>query len=228
MNNNNKSNNTELPVILFDMDGTLIESTSAIVESFLFAFEDQKVPFLKSEEDIIDLIGYPLDYKFEKLGVEKHKVWDFVDSYKENYRKIANERTSLLENAKESIEVAKSFARLGVVTTKTTKYTIELLEKFELDHMFETVIGRQDVTNPKPHPEPVLKACEMMNVVPSKSVFMIGDTKLDLIAASEAKVTSIAVLCGYGKEEELVKYTNNICKDSLESVKLVKRLHSKA
>lgn len=228
MNNNNQKNNEELPVILFDMDGTLIESTSAIVESFLFAFEDQQVPFLKKEQDIIDLIGYPLEYKFEKLGVEKHKVWDFVDSYKENYRKIANERTSLLENAKESIEVAKSFARLGVVTTKTTKYTIELLEKFELAHLFETVIGRQDIINPKPHPEPVLKACEMMGVVPSKSVFMIGDTKLDLIAASEAKVTSIAVLCGYGKEEELLKYTNNICKDSLESVKLVKRLHSKA
>jgi phosphoglycolate phosphatase len=210
------------------MDGTLIESTGAIVESFLFAFEDQGVPFTKKEQNIIDLIGYPLEYKFDKLGVPKEKVWDFVESYKKNYRKIANEQTSLLENARESIELAKSFAALGVVTTKTTQYTLELLKKFDLEHYFDTVIGRQDVENPKPHPEPILKACENLNIMPSNKIFMIGDTKLDLIASNKAKIQSIAVLCGYGKEEELSMYTVNICSDSLDAVKLIKRLISKA
>jgi len=210
------------------MDGTLIESTDAIVASFLSAFKDQNFEFRRKEQDIIDLIGYPLDHKFDKLGVPKEKVWDFVDSYKKNYRKIANEKTSLLQNAQEAIKAAKSFATLGVVTTKTTKYTIELLEKFELDHYFDTVIGRQDVENPKPHPEPILKACENLNVIPSKNVFMIGDTKLDLIASNKAKVESVAVLCGYGKEEELSCYTVNICSDSLEAVNLIKRVIFKA
>ncbi len=214
--------------ILFDMDGTLIESTDAIVESFLFAFEDQNFEFTKTRQDIIDLIGYPLDYKFDKLGVPKQRVWDFVDSYKKNYRKIAREQTSLLENAQKSIEVAKSFATLGVVTTKTTKYTIELLEKFGLDHYFDTVIGRQDVDNPKPYPEPIIKACEKLKITPSKNVFMIGDTKLDLIAANKANISSIAVLCGYGKEEELCKYTVNVCSDTLGAVNLIKSLISKA
>lgn len=214
--------------ILFDMDGTLIESTGAIVESFLFAFEDQGIAFTKKEQDIIDLIGYPLEYKFEKLGVEKSKVWDFVDSYKKNYRQIAKQRTSMLPNAIEAIKVAKSFATLGIVTTKTTLYTVELLEKLQLDHYFDTVIGRQDVENPKPHPEPIFKACENLKITPSKDVFIIGDTKLDLIAANSANISSVAVLCGYGKKEELATYTLNVCSDSLEAVNLIKSLISKA
>lgn len=209
------------------MDGTLIESTGAIVESFLFAFEDQGMEFRKKEQDIIDMIGYPLEYKFEQLDVPQEKVWDFVDSYKKHYHTIAKQRTFLLPNAIDAIKVAKSFATLGIVTTKTTQYTIELLEKFQLDHYFDTVIGRQDVENPKPHPEPILKACENLQITPSKNVFMIGDTKLDLIAANEAKISSIAVLCGYGKEEELKCYSANICSHSLGAINLIKSLISK-
>ena len=87
---------------------------------------------------------------------------------------------------------------------------------------FETIIGRQEVENPKPDPEPVLKAIENMNLIPHKNIFMIGDTKLDIIAANEANISSVAVLCGYGKKDELALYTSNIVTDSLEAVKLIK------
>ena len=50
---------------------------------------------------------------------------------------------------------------------------------------------------------------------------MIGDTKLDLIAAREANINSIGVLCGYGEKEELLKYTNYIEKDSLNAIKFL-------
>ena len=79
----------------------------------------------------------------------------------------------------------------------------------------------QEVKNPKPHPEPVLKCLNEMKLKPSKNVFIIGDTKLDLISGNKADINSIAVLSGYGKEEELKKYTKNIVKDSLEAVKLI-------
>ena len=51
---------------------------------------------------------------------------------------------------------------------------------------------------------------------------MIGDTKLDIIAANKAKISSVAVLCGYGKEDELSIYTPKIVSNSLEAVKLIK------
>ena len=53
---------------------------------------------------------------------------------------------------------------------------------------------------------------------------MIGDTKLDLISASNASINSVGVLCGYSNEEELLKYTNTVKKDSLEAVKHISLL----
>ena len=217
--------NKEEITVLFDLDGTLIDSTEAILASFHFAFKDQNFNFTKGDEEIVKLIGYPLDYMFENLGVEKNKVWDFVDSYKSNYKKISQQKTFLLKNALEAVKIASTFATLAIVTTKTTKYTLPLLKNFEILDYFDTIIGRQEVENPKPHPEPIYKALENLNIIASESVFMIGDTKLDLIAAKEAKISSVAVLCGYGKEKELSQYTNNICMDSLEAVKMVKNIH---
>ncbi len=214
--------------ILFDLDGTLIDSTEAIIASFHYAFSDQNFQYEKEDSEIIKLIGYPLDHMFRELGVDKDKIWDFVDSYKENYRQISQEQTLLLQNAKASVELAASFATLGVVTTKTTLYSIPLLENFGIRNYFDTIIGRQEVENPKPHPEPILKACERLQIFPSKDIFMIGDTKLDLIASNEAGISSIGVLCGYGSKKELQPFTPHVCKDSLEAVKLVQELYSKA
>ena len=70
-------------IILFDLDGTLIDSTEAILESFhnSFRIHEFKSP---RDEQIKALIGYPLDVMFESLGVHSDNVWDFVATYKEH------------------------------------------------------------------------------------------------------------------------------------------------
>lgn len=212
-------------IILFDMDGTLIDSTQAIVSTFYHTFEQRSFDFNGNDEDITSLIGYPLDIMYQELGVSQEEAWDFVDAYKQRYRLISKEQTKLLENAKEAVNLASSFARVSIVTTKTRKYTTPLLEHFDISNHFEVVIGREDVQNPKPHPEPILKSLEQMNYDEnSHDVWMIGDTKLDMIAANQAKINSLGVLCGYGKEEELQEYTNYIQNDSLEAVKFIHSL----
>ena len=214
--------------ILFDLDGTLIDSTEAILESFYYAFEKQQFNFVGDDAAIKSHIGYPLDVMFHNLGVDKDKVWDFVDSYKENYQKISEEKTKLIEGAKESVALATTFSRVGVVTTKTTEFSIKLLKTLGIWENIEVIIGRQEVENPKPSPEPVEKALKMMNILPSKDVFMIGDTKLDLIAANKAGVSSCGVLSGYGYKEELSSYTPLVVTDALEAIKLIKSTVSKA
>jgi phosphoglycolate phosphatase len=209
-------------IILFDLDGTLIDSTDAILESFEYSFEKKEFFFQGNTEDIKNLIGYPLDIMYEKLGVQEKQINEFVQIYKERYREISTGMTTLLDNAKEAIELASKYARLGVVTTKTTNYSIPLLENMELMQYFECIVGRQEVENPKPHPEPILKAMDIMEISTNNyDIYMIGDTKLDLIAAREAKIKSVAVLCGYGKIEELSQYTNHIEVNSLQAVKRI-------
>ena len=207
-------------VILFDLDGTVIDSTDAITGTFLYSFEQNNFDFRGGVNAIHDLIGYPLEYMFENLGVPKENVTKFVDTYKQRYKIISIEQTYLIDGAKDAIKKASKFARLGVVTTKTTKYTIPILEHLALDTYFETLIGRQEVVNPKPHPEPILKALELMNIDKNKyEVYMIGDTKLDLISANSAGIHSTGVLTGYGKKSELEKYTEHVFNNLTDAIK---------
>jgi len=205
-------------IILFDLDGTLIDSTDAIVGCFLHSFDELGFDFKGDIEDIKNEIGYPLDIMYATLGVPEERIEDFVNSYKQEYRLVSEVKTTLLTGAFEAVKLAASFARVGIVTTKTTLYTLPLLSNFEIIDYFETIIGRQEVTNPKPHPEPILKAMERMNVDNTTDIYMIGDTKLDLIAANEAGVNGVGVLCGYGKKDHLLQYTDTVYDDALKAV----------
>lgn len=210
-------------IILFDLDGTLIDSTDAILASFNNSFKELEFDFKGNDEDIKNLIGYPLDVMYVNLGVEDERKWEFVDAYKKRYKQISKEQTYILENAIEAVEFASSFARVSVVTTKTRMYTIPLLENLNIAHHFEIVTGRENVENPKPHPEPINITLEQMKYDQNEhDVWMIGDTKLDLIAANDANVNSVAVLCGYGKKDELSLYTEFIKNNALEAVKFIK------
>jgi phosphoglycolate phosphatase len=207
-------------IILFDLDGTLIDSTEAILESFHHSFDVHKHTHPEDEE-IKALIGYPLDVMYERLGVEKNRVWDFVATYKEHYREISRAKTDLLNCAKEAVHLADEFATLGIVTTKTGKYSRVLMEHFGIMDKFEVLIGRENVDKPKPDAEPIHKALEKLDT-DKKEIWMIGDTKLDLLCAKNAGVNSIGVLSGYDSHSTLKKYTNVIFSDVLEAIRYLK------
>ena len=207
-------------IILFDLDGTLIDSTEAILESFHNSFDVHSHKH-SSDDEIKALIGYPLDVMYTQLGVKKELVWDFVSTYKEHYRKISTLKTKLLKNAKDAVVDASKFATLGIVTTKTALYSQELMEHFGIMQHFDVLIGREHVTNPKPDAEPILKALDSLDSK-NKEIWMIGDTKLDLISAKNANINSIGVLSGYDDKSILMKYSDVIFSDSLEAVNFLK------
>jgi len=206
-------------IILFDLDGTLIDSTEAILESFAVAFKahGQEVP---SDEEIKAEIGHPLDIMFPTLGVAQEEVEAYVLAYKMHYREIFCAKTVLLPDALAAVELASKHARLGVVTTKTAKYSIELLEHMGLMGYFEVLVGREDVENPKPHPEPILKALSKLQSDTTK-YWMIGDTPMDILAAKAANISSVAVTCGYADEALLLEHTDNVYQSALEAVKFI-------
>ena len=203
-------------IILFDLDGTLIDSTEAILESFHNSFDVFGVEY-PSDEEIKALIGYPLDVMYKELGIESEKVWDYVDTYKEHYRVISREKTKLLLNAKESVLLASKIAQVGIVTTKTGKYSKILMEHFGIMDYFKVLIGREHIEKPKPDAEPILKALESFDKS-DRDIWMIGDTKLDLISAKNAGVNSIGVLSGYDSKEVLKSYTDYVFETSLDAI----------
>jgi phosphoglycolate phosphatase len=217
--------NKKEKVVLFDLDGTLIDSTPAILNGFYHSFEFIGYDFKGSDEDITKHIGYPLEVMYENIGIPEEKIELAVSTYKEKYKEIFKEKTILINDAIASIDLASSIARLGIVTTKTTKYTIELLEHLGVNEHFEAIVGFQEVENHKPHPEPIYKVLDMMDVCHSThDIWMIGDTKLDLIASKKAGINSVGVLCGYGKLEDLKEHSENVVNTTYEAVEIVKSL----
>ncbi len=190
-------------VILFDLDGTLIDSTEAILESFRVAFE-QFGKSAPSKEAILPQIGHPLFDMFVNLGVTENEAQKYVDAYKESYRKIHTQKTKLLPRAREAVELAYIHgAKLGIVTTKTGKYSKELMEHFGLMDYFDVLIGSEDVTKHKPHPEPIERALELISVSKSDNITMIGDTCMDMQAAVNAGIVGIGIPFNYTPLNEL-------------------------
>ena len=97
------------------------------------------------------------------------------------------------------------------------------MEYFGLMEYFEILIGREDVQNPKPHPEPILKAIHLMKA--NKEVtFMVGDTCLDMLSAKEAGVFGVGVVGDYTSESELIKCADIVKQNALEAVEFIKNI----
>lgn len=207
-------------VILFDLDGTLIDSTEAILESFRHSLEKHGDVGDISDAMITSQIGHTLETMFGEVGIARGRIDEHVASYKLYYREISRQKTILLPNAIEAIREASTFARLGIVTTKTGLYSRELMEHFGVMDYFEVLIGREHVENPKPHPEPIVKALELMKAA-KESAWMIGDTRLDIEASYRAGIESVAVTSGYDNAEQLLTLTDIIKPDALEAVRYI-------
>ena len=148
--------------LLFDLDGTLIDSTPAILEGFHYAFAHLGAAE-PSDEAIKKLIGHPLEVMFERLGMTRD-VQNFLLAYKQRYAQIFLDQTVLLSGAFEAVRSASEFANLGVVTTKTSKFSKILLRHLGIAEFFGTIVGRESVKNPKPSAEPILKALENLGI----------------------------------------------------------------
>lgn len=206
--------------ILFDLDGTVIDSTEAILESFDVTFRTHNFPH-PGAAAVTSLIGHPLDSMFRQLKVKPEEVGEYVTTYKTYYRTVSKPKTRLLPKADEAVRRAAGFANLGVVTTKTGRYSKDLLVHLGVAEHFRTVVGFEDVANPKPHPEPVLKALHNMGSK-SERIWMVGDTGLDILAAKAAGVEAVAVASGYESRESLEQYGVFVADNVLEAVEYIR------
>ncbi len=203
-------------IVLFDLDGTLIDSTEAILESFRVSFEALGDP-VPPAEAIKELIGKPLGAMFADLGIAPDRHDACIHIYRDHYRRISREKTRLLPGARDAVEHAAAIAHLGIVTTKNHRASRTLMEHFGLMRFFGPLVGAEDVRHPKPDPEPIRKAIEALPSV-TGGHYLIGDTCIDMEAAHNAKIEGMGVLCGYGTRSALARCTRNLFENAAEAV----------
>ncbi len=208
------------PSLLFDLDGTLINSTASIVRGFHAALERFGLPRAEPSE-ICSHIGHPLEVMFARLGAPEELISNLIAEYKKNYLATFLDDTVLLPGASEALALAASFADVGVVTTKTSRFSRVLLEKMDVAKYLGVIIGRDDVERPKPDAEPILKALAALGK-DKVDAFMIGDTPMDALAAKNAGIISVGVSCGYVDAQTLRPHCSRICESALVAVEYVK------
>ena len=182
---------------LFDLDGTLIDSIDLILRSYRHTMQIHRADAPPPPDDVwMKGLGTPLWVQFRHWTDDETEIAAMVATYRAYNLKHHDSLVKPYEGVvEEVVKLKQSGKRLGLVTSKLKDGAMKGLRLAGLDHAFEIVIGAGEVTNPKPHPEPVLKALDLLDAAPERTVF-IGDSRHDLECGRAAGVKTAAVLWG--------------------------------
>lgn len=182
-------------LVVFDLDGTVIDSTQALLKAHDAAWAKLGLQ-RPSDETILDLIGLPLVQTMRTLAPEEdpHAL---AEAYSVAYVAASTEHESLFDGMRELM--ARPF-RAAVATGKSQRGADRAVGQHGLADRFEVVLGGDSVPNPKPHPD-LLHA--IMAATGTKELVMVGDTTYDLQMAQAAGVKAIGVSWGHHSVERL-------------------------
>lgn len=193
---------TGIQCVLFDLDGTLLNTNDLIIKSFKHTLS-KHLSLEVTEEDIYPFFGEPLRVTLERFGPELAE--EMLLSYREFNKVYHDELTTIFPGAVEALEeLSRLGVRLGVVTSKITQTAIRGLELFGIRRFFEVVVGLEMTEKHKPDPEPILKALEILDLPPSAAL-MVGDSPFDILCARNAGVKSAAVAWSVHSKEKLME-----------------------
>jgi phosphoglycolate phosphatase len=192
---------------IFDLDGTLVDTPLAIVETFTAAFASMGVP-ARDPAAIRATIGLPLEKAFARLlevPLDDGLVAQGVRQYQVLFRELILPKAArlLFPGVVEGLsELRGQGVALAVATSKFYSSADALLKAAGLRDQFNMVVGADQVKQPKPNPEMGLMILQALGVSANHAV-MVGDTTHDLLMAKAAGMRSVAVTYGVHSVQEL-------------------------
>jgi pyrophosphatase PpaX len=197
------------PLLLFDLDGTLIDTTELILRSFAHAFDAHLPGRLPPRRDLIATFGRSLPTTLEELAAQSGAgdPRALAAEMLATYRDFQHQHHDALVRGFDGIVEALAALhgrghRLGVVTSKMQRFARHGMRLFDLERHFDVAVFHDDVTRHKPDPEPLLEAARRAGVAPAEAIY-IGDSTHDVVAGRAAGMTTVAVLWGPFEREAL-------------------------
>lgn len=181
--------------ILFDLDGTLVDSLDLILSSYRHTMHEHlgRVP---PDEDWLRTMGTPLKAQLAAFAASPEQAEAMFHTYVSHNEENAARLIRSFPGMRDGVEaIHRAGFRLAVVTSKLRDNALRELRSCELDGYFPTLISASDVERPKPHPEPVLAALRALDLPPADALF-VGDSLYDLAAGRAAGVRTAAALWG--------------------------------
>jgi 2-phosphoglycolate phosphatase len=213
---------TTIKAVLFDLDGTLLDTAHDLGLALNQLLEEQKLPMLPL--DIIRPAAGSGCKGLLKLGMNIDTTDACYPSLSEKLLRFYQDNiintTQFFPGIEDTLRyIEKNNMPWGIVTNKPARYTDQLIMHLELAKRVGCVISGDSLQNRKPHPEPILHACKLLSVEP-KDCLYIGDSAIDIEASKAAGNLSLAALYGYipAEENPLTWGANGYIKHPLEII----------
>ncbi len=205
-------NNPKIQLAVFDLDGTLMDSSETIYLATVKTFEllNQSVSLPRKELD--KRIGAHFKDIFLDLNIEVDDIEGFIEVYKSIYFNYIN-TTKVYENIEKLlISLEEKNILIALLTTKAQEQADLIINHFNLRKYFSFVLGRRKNLAVKPSPEPLLFICNELSILPDNTI-MIGDSELDVQCGKSAYAKTCAVSWGYRTSEILASFSPDMIID---------------
>jgi HAD superfamily hydrolase (TIGR01509 family) len=203
----------KISAVLFDWDGTLLDSAVLGFHAFQHTFSDLEIEF---HAELYESIYSPNWYTmYETLGLPKDK-WEMADAlWLQHY---GEESPCLVDGARGMLlALCRRGYRLGLVSSGSCCRVRREVESVGLDFVFQTVICNEDIVNKKPHPEGLERAIAHMGTTASSSCY-VGDSPEDIEMGKNASVITVGIRGPYPGSRRLPEANPDLCLDSLTSL----------
>ena len=189
-----------MQIIIFDMDGTLIDSRHDIAESINFARKQKGLEPL-SEPEITRILNDPAAQSAKALyGTDGYSAAD-RENFESHYHRQCLMGLKLFEGIAELLEtLANQNIRMAIATNASRAFAERMLAHARVDRFFETMIGASCVPRPKPHPDMLYEVFKRLDYRPSEGrALFVGDSAKDMLSAKAAGIEGVFVRWGYGE-----------------------------
>lgn len=185
----------DIHTVLFDLDGTLLDSVDLIVDSYHHTLAAHSLPPMTRDE-ILAGLGTTLYAVFGRMTDDRDTIASWVATYREYNLAHHDARARAYPGTVDMVRRIKAAGhRLGLVTSKNRGGAERGLKLMGLDGVMEVIVGADDVVKPKPDPEPVLLALARLSE-PAETTFFVGDSHHDIYSGRAAGVLTAGVTWG--------------------------------
>ena len=185
-------------VVIFDLDGTLLDTSSGVVKATDYSVEKFQLPVL-NEKQKQSFIGPPVQTSFKTYyNCSEERAWELATAWRNAYKDMFLYEAVAYEGIYELLEYLRECGiKTGVATNKREDYAKTLLEYFSFSPLFDCVIG-SDFEGKRTKSDIIRLCMHQCGVENPKCCLMIGDTMLDFIAAQKVGTDFLGVIFGFG------------------------------
>lgn len=191
--------------LLFDLDGTLIDSKKGIFNAVRNTLDEMNIPLENRPENMDSFIGPPLRESFRTLfNFNEAEAEKAANIYRVYYSEKGLFEYSIYDGIPESLLYLKNKGfEISVVTSKAEVYARRIVDSFQFKEVFTTVSGCELNGERSSKKELIEYTLSKYGVSPSSDILMIGDRYHDIRGAKACKISSAGILYGYGSKHEI-------------------------